>query len=686
MTTPSTTFTNSRINQYTKRLAYTWMDPKIKHHQALLDTSLSPDVWESFIPNLLHETNGSGVVCLFIPELEEIPKRAFTTFETLLPKVRNDPSCWIPNDATSAAHVTGYHPPAAAKEEEEEQPQPPETRGPPAPQYSTWNSPRYNRYREGLIWSDGNHNPSIDQHVASITTTTNATSSLSFDNPLHNLEALMHAIAMKVLRAIEQELQLPMGWFQQHYQPSIETSQWHVKHFVHTDNNDFSTNTHHHKNDLVQVLPTHTDPSLISIVIHDRPGIQQGGQGLQVSVPVLSSNTNDTDMTNQQRHSTEWQDIACSGHGVAVVLVGSVLSYVTGRHFATARHRVVMTREEWGCRRAATLFLRPSPTAKLQVPPSPKLSHVSLKRNMTFSEWNSRVAKNYQKSKAKGNHKKEHNNNNHNNKSTNDKAQRNDVTDYVCFRDDYTELSLIPCNMPGREKYLGGERDFESNKIFTIPGHARQVLVIDAPALERAQERLGSLTNDSLEESTLTLSNPFVYPIGPEFEGEFKWLRGVQMSTGIIVGIPCHADSILCVDPKTETVFTVDWDPQDPMAPERGLQWKWHGGQISSHDGCLYCIPQRAETVLKFDPLTNKATFLGGPFPGRNKWYGGLIGPADGAIYGVNQNHCSVLRIDPTSQTATLHGDFEPGGYKWHGGVVGPDNNIYGIPAHGTFC
>jgi hypothetical protein len=114
------------------------------------------------------------------------------------------------------------------------------------------------------------------------------------------------------------------------------------------------------------------------------------------------------------------------------------------------------------------------------------------------------------------------------------------------------------------------------------------------------------------------------------------------------------------------------------------MHWKWHGGQISPFDGCLYCFPQRAETILKFDAVTEQASFFGGPFPGRNKWYGGILGKADGAIYGIHQNKRSILRIDPATQTATLHGNFPEGGFKWHGGVDGPDGNIYGIPAHGT--
>jgi hypothetical protein len=119
----------------------------------------------------------------------------------------------------------------------------------------------------------------------------------------------------------------------------------------------------------------------------------------------------------------------------------------------------------------------------------------------------------------------------------------------------------------GPAKYLGGERG-NNDKIYTIPGHAHRVLVIDP-----------------------TVEPPTIKPIGPSFVGRYKWLRGVRMSTGIIYGIPCHADAILRIDPVTDTVTTIDWDDKDPGAPAKGMPWKWHGGNIAKHDGCLYCIP-----------------------------------------------------------------------------------------------
>ena len=229
--------------------------------------------------------------------------------------------------------------------------------------------------------------------------------------------------------------------------------------------------------------------------------------------------------------------------------------------------------------------------------------------------------------------------------------------------------------LEGSEKYLGGDVSAETGIVYTIPGRARYVVAIDP-----------------------TQEPPTVTRIGPPFPGHFKWLRGVYTShKGIIYGIPCHADSILRIDTRTNEVSTVTWDAKDPKAPPIGMPWKFHGGNLSPIDNCIYCIPQRAPYVLKLDPETEDISFLGDePLVGVCKWYGGLLGKPDGAIYGICNNARGVLRINVQDQTVEVHyptivddatGKEIPqplpeGGYKWHGGVVAPNGIIYGIPAH----
>lgn len=189
-------------------------------------------------------------------------------------------------------------------------------------------------------------------------------------------------------------------------------------------------------------------------------------------------------------------------------------------------------------------------------------------------------------------------------------------------------------SLRGTTLYLGGEEG-PNSKIYCIPGHAERVLCIDT----RTDE---------------------VYPIGPEFtshniilNGKFKWLRGITVGN-IIYGLPCHADCVLRIDTRTDEVSLIDipyekyFDTEimgganreeEQTATtiayqERHTPWKYHGGAISPHDGCIYAIPQSSRKVLRIDPSSDTCSFVGPDLVGRCKWYGGVVGKTDGAIYG----------------------------------------------------
>ena len=491
------------------------------------------EIWDRAVRDLRQD---SGVALVGdLPSAGTIPRNAFGAARCTLEQIHHNHqefelAVQAIGEEADSAHVTGYHPAASSN-----------------------SLSRYNLYREGFVWSDGNRN------IVRKDSCTGEEQSLNFEETTSHLENLLHDVAEAVLGGLERHLALPDGWFQESLGPTRTSSQWHLKQYVVAPSDDDS-------DDSQLLLPAHTDPSLISVVIHDRPGQQPGAQGLEYSHK-KSCNNGEQQQQQQQR---EWKELAYSGHSVAVVFVGSVLRYITGGRFPACKHRVVDRShddDKNNKRMAATLFLRPTRAAVLRVPPSPLLSSISLKRPVTFEAWNARVARNYEKAKIR-----RHQPANHNPGTTATKTKSN-----LCrtvFRDEFTELSLIDCDPPlsGTEKYLGGELG-ANGKIYTIPGHAARVLCIDPT------------------------TPPTVRPIGPTFPGHFKWLRAVRMpQTGIIIGIPCHADAVLRIDPQTDSVSTLDWDTSDPLAPAPGTPWKWHGGQISPVDGCLYCIPQRADS------------------------------------------------------------------------------------------
>jgi isopenicillin N synthase-like dioxygenase len=326
----------------------------------------------------------------------------------------------------SAAHVYGYHPSGGMI------------------------STRYNMYREGFVFSDQHVTFDMQQthglpiHSQSLgvpptsTTATNGTTT-SFGSDCLRMFTLLHTVADIVLSNVGQHLELPRHgeedkrntYIQEHYGPTIDHSQWHLKRY--TDPPDTLNQNHSEvrtpqQQDPVVLLPSHTDPSLISIVVLDRPHIQSGAMGLQylqrsntfTNAATRTNNTNEHLASSSTSRKGEWVEIPYSGHDVAIVFVGSILQYITNGYFTAVKHRVVYKNE---CRTgvesmahlndteraplqrqrmAATLFCRPNPSALLETVPSPFLIGDGTPQpppTITFEEWMSKTSRNYQKAK-----------------------------------------------------------------------------------------------------------------------------------------------------------------------------------------------------------------------------------------------------------------------------------------------
>ena len=252
---------------------------------------------------------------------------------------------------------------------------------------ATTTNGRYNQHREGFVWSNGEQlDADIDEPFGR-----------SFSEATHDLFQILHdVVATNVMRAIEQRLVLPPGYIQQEFGPTCSSSQWHLKRYVDEEGVGSIREEGDFVDDEKVLLPMHTDPSLVSVVIIDREGVQDGGMGLEV----------------YKASSKSWREVAFSGHKVAIVFVGHYLSYVakgTGL-FPASKHRVVEWRTSGGFRTpnqqrmAATLFVRPRPNAIMRPLPSPLnavAGAVSGKAPPTFAAWNARVARNYMKSKTR---------------------------------------------------------------------------------------------------------------------------------------------------------------------------------------------------------------------------------------------------------------------------------------------
>ena len=188
----------------------------------------------------------------------------------------------MPNDADSA-HVSGAH-----------------TGG--------WGSP-YNAAREGFVFSNG--------EVFGVGEGKDAD---DFETAMADAFRVALATARDTLAGIERRLVLPCGWFEITFGPLADHAQWHVKRY-----RPECVSTHATDGKKV-LLPPHTDPSLISVVVHHAPGVNSGALGLEYLAP-------------QNGHGA-WKQVPHHGHAVATVFTGSVMARITRDAFPAATHRV----------------------------------------------------------------------------------------------------------------------------------------------------------------------------------------------------------------------------------------------------------------------------------------------------------------------------------------------------------
>jgi hypothetical protein len=288
-------------------------------------------------------------------------------------------------------------------------------------------------------------------------------------------------------------------------------------------------------------------------------------------------------------------------------------------------------------------------------------------------------------------------------KATKSLTRKSDTGSTV-FQSTHAGISLIGSPLIGEDKYTGAAVG-ANGKLYSVPGSANNVLQIDPRTMD-----VGALPTECK---------------GGKFEseikkGRFKWLRGITASDSVlsgpdaaIYGIPCNAHYVLKIIPSTGEVSTLThWT--DPKTGERQANpvlrgtFKWHGGQLSSIDGNIYCIPASSSRVLMIVPRTGEVRLVGPelcpelgsgskkhPLDIGGRWYGGLLG-VDNGIYGMPCNANCILKIMPQKSTSpaepnpdplvtTIDTPLELGGWDYHGGVVSQGGRmIVAVPMHAS--
>lgn len=157
-------------------------------------------------------------------------------------------------------------------------------------------------------------------------------------------------------------------------------------------------------------------------------------------------------------------------------------------------------------------------------------------------------------------------------------------------------LEFLTDDLVGQDKYLGGMASPCGRYIYGVPGHAKRVIQV-------------------------TVDSGKVDWIGPEYQGEFKWLRGVEIPpcdehpSGCCLALPCNSEAgcVLKIDPETSEVSSFITDGLD-----FGEGWLYHGGNLAS-DGYVYAVPASGRRVMKIDPIRETTEYVGPDFEGKAK-------------------------------------------------------------------
>ncbi|EGD81953.1 hypothetical protein PTSG_02638 [Salpingoeca rosetta] len=188
----------------------------------------------------------------------------------------------------------------------------------------------------------------------------------------------------------------------------------------------------------------------------------------------------------------------------------------------------------------------------------------------------------------------------------------------------------------GREsfKWYGGALAPSNGLIYCIPRAAAAVLIIDPST------------------NTVDMSSMVVGAAGGS-----KWTGGVLApSNGLIYGIPANARAVLVIDPSTNTAdnttLRVPVTGGASAASGAGAEDNaslWWGG-VLARNGRILGVPFAAQSVLVIDPVsqTLDTTTLSGILPDSNnddKWWAGAM--SNGLIACTPRTGASVLFINP---------------------------------------
>ena len=169
--------------------------------------------------------------------------------------------------------------------------------------------------------------------------------------------------------------------------------------------------------------------------------------------------------------------------------------------------------------------------------------------------------------------------------------------------------------------------------------------------------------------------------IGPDLGDGGRMLSdGVMADSGVIYCIPYSYDKVIKIDTNDgENNGTVT--PIDAALPEKGER-KWGSGAKSILDGCIYCMPCNAKSILKINPRDDSfesvGKYLEDDEDGEERKFSGAVADEHGIIYGIPDYSKQIVKFDPTKpDSESTLGNKSDEYFNCGDGVLAMDGNIY---------
>jgi hypothetical protein len=209
--------------------------------------------------------------------------------------------------------------------------------------------------------------------------------------------------------------------------------------------------------------------------------------------------------------------------------------------------------------------------------------------------------------------------------------------------------------------------------IYMMPYHHTQIL--------KLASEFSSSTNGML------LDTP-----GTKYGG-LNYASGALGADGCVYAIPLNAKAVLKIDPRSDSVTSIDLCALDRFEGS----YKWQGGVLAD-DGNIYCSPHLHNRILRINTQRNDEeseassmlsvpsvalvgpkidTSIAGACLGL-KYCGAVL--ANKKVYFLPSQAMRVAEYCPETETFHSFGDTAGGG-NWAGGALAADGKIYCVPS-----